>query len=97
MVVAKAWSSHCEPSSSNSSLNTPLIPRSAAGKFLSSVLQNQKQLFHVAVADELKLLADDRDDAISRMFLSVGSDEASLHRCNNFFCLTIMSVCDFFC
>ncbi|KDP45280.1 hypothetical protein JCGZ_15145 [Jatropha curcas] len=81
VVVARAGSSHCEPSSSNSfSLNTPLEPRSAAGKFLSSVFQNQRQLFHVAVAEELKLLADDRDGAVSRMLLSSGSDEASLHR-----------------
>ncbi|XP_002531072.2 UV-B-induced protein At3g17800, chloroplastic isoform X1 [Ricinus communis] len=80
-VVARAGSSHCEPSSSSSfSLNTPLEPSSAAGKFLSSVFQNQRQLFHVAVADELKLLADARDDAVSRMFLSSRSDEASLHR-----------------
>ncbi|KAJ9169806.1 hypothetical protein P3X46_017957 [Hevea brasiliensis] len=78
VVVAKAGSSHCEPSSS--SLNTPLEPRTAAGKFLSSVFQNQRELFHVAVADELKLLADDRDGAVSRMFLSSDSDEAFLHR-----------------
>lgn len=82
IVVARAGSSsHCEPSSSSSSsLNTPLELRSAAGKFLSGVFQNQKQLFHVAVADELKLLADDRDSALSRMVRSSGSDEASLHR-----------------
>ncbi|CAK7349404.1 unnamed protein product [Dovyalis caffra] len=80
VVVARAGSSHCEPSSSNSSLNTPLELRSEAGKFLSGVFQNQRQLFHVAVADELKLLADDRDSSLSRMLLSSGSDEASLHR-----------------
>ncbi|KAJ9176626.1 hypothetical protein P3X46_011917 [Hevea brasiliensis] len=78
VFVARAGFSHCEPSSS--SLNTPLEPCSAAGKFLSSVFQNQRQLFHVAVADELKLLAEDRDGAVSRMFLSSGSDEAFLHR-----------------
>lgn len=78
IVVARAGSSQCEPSSS--SLNTPLELRSGAGKFLSGVFQNQRQLFHVAVADELKLLSDDRDGAVSRMFLSSGSDEASLHR-----------------
>ncbi|KAJ6710978.1 F21O3.2 PROTEIN [Salix koriyanagi] len=80
IVVARAGSSsHCEPSSS-SSLNTPLELRSSAGKYLSGVFQNQRQLFHVAVADELKLLADDRDSASSRMVRSTGSDEASLHR-----------------
>ncbi|KAJ6334016.1 hypothetical protein OIU76_008437 [Salix suchowensis] len=78
IVVARAGSSsHCEPSSS---LNTPLELRSSAGKYLSGVFQNQRQLFHVAVADELKLLADDRDSASSRMVRSAGSDEASLHR-----------------
>ncbi|KAF9688428.1 hypothetical protein SADUNF_Sadunf02G0196200 [Salix dunnii] len=80
IVVARAGSSsHCEPSSS-SSLNTPLELRSSAGNYLSGVFQNQRQLFHVAVADELKLLADDRDSASSRMVRSTGSDEASLHR-----------------
>ncbi|KAJ6403730.1 hypothetical protein OIU84_012020 [Salix udensis] len=84
IVVARAGSSsHCEPSSSSSSLNTPLELRSSAGKYLSGVFQNQRQLFHVAVADELKLLADDRDSASSRMVRSTGSDEASLHRSRN--------------
>ncbi|CAL1361681.1 unnamed protein product [Linum trigynum] len=87
VVVARAGSSHCEPSSSSSSsssssgsLNTPLEPRSAAGRFLSGVFQNQKQLFHLAVADELKLLAGERDDAAARLLRSSGSDEAVLHR-----------------
>ncbi|XP_050206742.1 UV-B-induced protein At3g17800, chloroplastic [Mercurialis annua] len=80
-VVARAGFSHCEPSSSSSSsLNTPLEPCSAAGKFLSSVFQNQRELFDVAVAEELKLLADDRNGAVSRMLLSSRSDEAFLHR-----------------
>ncbi|KAK4768208.1 hypothetical protein SAY87_003349 [Trapa incisa] len=68
--------SHCEPSS----LNTPLVPRTAVGKYLSRVLQNQPLLFLMAVADELKQLADDRDSAVTRMALSDGSDEACLHR-----------------
>ncbi|KAJ7961611.1 UV-B-induced protein, chloroplastic [Quillaja saponaria] len=75
-VVASAGASHCE----FSSLNSPLEPRSLAGKFLSSVLQNHRQLFHVAVTEELKLLADDREAAVARMVLSIGSDEACLHR-----------------
>ncbi|XP_075649516.1 UV-B-induced protein At3g17800, chloroplastic-like [Castanea sativa] len=82
-VIASAGASshHCESSSSsNSSLNSPLEQRSQAGKFLSSVLQNHRQLFHVAVTEELKLLADDRNAAVSRMLLSSHSDEASLHR-----------------
>ncbi|XP_018827790.2 UV-B-induced protein At3g17800, chloroplastic-like [Juglans regia] len=76
-VIASAGASHFEPSSS---LNSPLEPRSQPGRFLSSVLQNHRQLFHIAVVDELKLLADVRDGAVSRMRLSVGSDEACLHR-----------------
>ncbi|KAM4070440.1 hypothetical protein ACB094_12G166200 [Castanea mollissima] len=83
-VIASAGASshHCESSSSSnsSSLNSPLEQRSQAGKFLSSVLQNHRQLFHVAVTEELKLLADDRNAAVSRMLLSSHSDEASLHR-----------------
>lgn len=94
-VIASAGASshhHCESSSSSnsnsnssSSLNSPLEQRSQAGKFLSSVLQNHRQLFHVAVTEELKLLADDRNAAVSRMLLSSHSDEASLHRFLSFF------------
>ncbi|XWS47184.1 hypothetical protein CRYUN_Cryun14cG0131500 [Craigia yunnanensis] len=54
-----------------SSLNTPLQPRSAPGKFLSSVLQNQRQFFH---------FAGDRDASVARMFLGSDSDEACLHK-----------------
>ncbi|XP_010547130.1 PREDICTED: UV-B-induced protein At3g17800, chloroplastic-like [Tarenaya hassleriana] len=76
-VVATAGASRCDP---GSSLNAPLEPRSAQGRFLSSVLQNKRQLFHFAAADELKQLADDRESAVSRKLLSSGSDEACLHR-----------------
>ncbi|XWS31229.1 hypothetical protein CRYUN_Cryun23aG0059600 [Craigia yunnanensis] len=62
------------------SLNAPLEPRSAPGKLLSSVLQNQRQFFHFAAADELKKLACDRNAAVARMFLSSDPDEACLHR-----------------
>ncbi|XVF72311.1 hypothetical protein PTKIN_Ptkin12aG0110900 [Pterospermum kingtungense] len=75
-VKASAGASHC----GFSSLNAPLEPRSAPGKFLSTVLQNHRQLFHLAAADELKRLAYDRDFAVARMFLSSDSDEACLHR-----------------
>lgn len=78
-LVVAAGPSHCEPSS----LNTPLVPRTAVGKYLSGVLQNQPLLFHMAVAEELKRLADDRDSAVARMVLSDGSDEACLHRYNH--------------
>ncbi|CAN8265651.1 unnamed protein product [Cochlearia groenlandica] len=63
-----------------SSIDAPLLPRSAQGRFLSSVLMNKRPLFHFAVADLLKHLAKDKEAALSRMFLSSGSDEASLHR-----------------
>lgn len=76
-VVAAAGASHCE---SGSSLNAPLEPRSEAGRFLSSVLLNQRQFFRFAAGDELKHLADDRDAALNRMLLSTGSDEECLHR-----------------
>ncbi|KAF8105639.1 hypothetical protein N665_0157s0206 [Sinapis alba] len=62
------------------SLDAPLVPRSAQGKFLSCVLMKKRPLFHFAVADLLKQLAEDKEAALSRMFLSSGSDEASLHR-----------------
>lgn len=75
-VKASAGASHCE----FSSLNSPLEPKSHVGKFLSGVLQNHRQMFHVAVAEELKLLVDDRDAAAARMALTTGSDEDLLHR-----------------
>ncbi|KAE8695296.1 3-glucanase family protein [Hibiscus syriacus] len=75
-VRASAGASHCD----FSSLNAPLEPRSAPGKFLSGVLQNQRQVFHFAAADELKRLADDRDEAVARMSVCSDSDESCLHR-----------------
>ncbi|XP_028765339.1 UV-B-induced protein At3g17800, chloroplastic [Neltuma alba] len=75
-VKASAGASPCE----FSSLNSPLEPKSHVGKFLSGVLQNHRQMFHVAVAEELKLLVDDRDAAVARMALTAGSDEDMLHR-----------------
>ncbi|KAL5562171.1 hypothetical protein UlMin_031918 [Ulmus minor] len=75
-VVAVAGAGHCE----FSSLNSPLEPRTPAGKDLVSVLQNHPQLFKIAVDDELKLLADDRAGAIDRMNLSADSPWACLHR-----------------
>ncbi|KAK7395416.1 hypothetical protein VNO78_15974 [Psophocarpus tetragonolobus] len=75
-VRASAGRRHCE----FSSLNAPLEPRSDVGKFLGGVLQNRRQLFHVVVKEELKMLSDDRDSAFARMLLSQDSDEAMLHR-----------------
>ncbi|PON59342.1 hypothetical protein TorRG33x02_288260 [Trema orientale] len=75
-VIAGAGPSHCQ----FSSLNSPLEPRTPTGKDLIGVLQNHPQLFHLAVADELKQLADDRDDVLNRMILTAGSPDACLHR-----------------
>ncbi|KAK8711733.1 hypothetical protein V6N13_147000 [Hibiscus sabdariffa] len=75
-VKASAGPSHCD----FSSLNAPLEPRSATGKLLSGVLQNQRQFFHFAATDELKRLADDRDAAVARTLVDSDSDEACLHR-----------------
>lgn len=75
-VRASGGRRHCE----FSSLNAPLEPRSLVGKFLSGVLQNRRQLFHVVTKEELKLLSDDRDSAVARMLISHHSDEALLHR-----------------
>uniref|UniRef100_A0A5B7AH65 Putative F21O3.2 protein n=1 Tax=Davidia involucrata TaxID=16924 RepID=A0A5B7AH65_DAVIN len=76
IAVASAEASHCE----FSSLNTPLEPKSLAGKFLSGVLQNDREYFHVAVAKQLVQLAAHRDEAVARMNLTFGSSEACLHR-----------------
>lgn len=75
-VKASAGPSHCE----FSSLNSPLEPRSQVGKFLTGVLQNHPQLFHVVAKKELQHLSDDRDAAVARMLISQGSDEDTLHR-----------------
>ncbi|CAN1131054.1 UV-B-induced protein At3g17800, chloroplastic [Linum perenne] len=84
IIVARAGSSsssHCEPSSSSSgSLNIPIEPRSSTGKFIKDVFQNQRPLFHVAVREELKLLAGERDAALDRLSRTSDSDQAVLHR-----------------
>ncbi|KAK6940484.1 Protein of unknown function DUF760 [Dillenia turbinata] len=72
-------SSQCE-SWSGHSLNSPYEPRSVEGKYLSSVLQNQRGIFHVAVAETLYELNSGKDDAFARFNLSQGSDEACLRR-----------------
>lgn len=75
-VVASAEASHCD----FGSLNAPLEPQSPSGKYLSGVLQNRRQLFQLAVSDELKQLADDRDGASCRVSLTLDSDLAHLYR-----------------
>lgn len=63
-----------------SGLNTPLDPSSPAGLTLSTVLQNQRDQFHVAVAEQLHQLAAERDGATARMNLSLDSSDSCLHR-----------------
>ncbi|CAM8982939.1 unnamed protein product [Rhodiola kirilowii] len=63
-----------------SSLNTPLEPRSGAGRYLGGVLQNDRKLFDAAVVKELRRLSDDREAAVARKVASEGSHEASLYR-----------------
>lgn len=77
VMVAAAGNNQCEP---GSSFNAPLKPRTSQGRFLRGLLINKRHLFHYAAADELRLLAENREAALARMSLSFGSDEASLHR-----------------
>ncbi|KAF8094620.1 hypothetical protein N665_0358s0002 [Sinapis alba] len=77
VMVAKAGQNQYEP---GSSLNAPLKPRTVQGRFLRGLLLNKRHLFHYAAADELRLLADNREAALARMSLSFGSYEACLHR-----------------
>ncbi|KAK4440508.1 UV-B-induced protein, chloroplastic [Sesamum alatum] len=61
-------------------LNAPLEPRTPAGRFLSGVLLDDRDNFRVAARKELERLANERDEAAARLQLSLGSDEACLHR-----------------
>lgn len=78
VAVARAGaSSNCE----FSSLNTPLEPKSAPGKYLSGLLlSDDTEEFQDAVCKQLEQLAADRDGAFRRADLSSSSDEACLHR-----------------
>lgn len=76
--MASAGASHCGFNSLNT--NSPLQVQTLEGKNLSGVLQNHRQFFHISVKDELRLLSDDREEALARMTLSAGSDESLLHR-----------------
>ncbi|XP_043711327.1 UV-B-induced protein At3g17800, chloroplastic-like isoform X2 [Telopea speciosissima] len=77
IAAASAESSHC---GYRNEVDWPLEARSSAGKFLTSVLQNQRHLFDVAVTEQLNELAADRDGAIARKQHSEGSPESCLHR-----------------
>lgn len=61
-------------------LNAPLEPRTPSGKFLSGVLLDDRDNFQATARKELERLAADRDEAAARLQLSLGSDEACLHR-----------------
>lgn len=76
MVASSKNNSQCD----FSSLNTPLELKSPAGKLLSRVLQNDRKNFHHAVAGQLDHLVSERDEALARLSLSVGSSHASLYR-----------------
>lgn len=75
-LVASRSSSKCE----FGGLNAPLEPTTPAGRLLSTVLLNDRQYFHVAVQKQLEQLAYERDEALARMNLSLGSHEAFLHK-----------------
>ncbi|XP_055812974.1 UV-B-induced protein At3g17800, chloroplastic-like [Solanum dulcamara] len=76
LVASGSSSSKCE----FGGLNAPLEPTTPAGRLLITVLLNDRKYFHVAVQKQLEQLAYQRDEAVARMNLSLGSDEAFLHR-----------------
>ncbi|KAL1557513.1 UV-B-induced protein, chloroplastic-like [Salvia divinorum] len=78
IVVARARSSRskCE----FGGLHAPLEPRTPAGRLLSGVCLDDRGGFHAAARGELERLAVERDEAAARLQLSLGSDEACLHR-----------------
>ncbi|PIM99971.1 hypothetical protein CDL12_27527 [Handroanthus impetiginosus] len=61
-------------------LTAPLAPRTPAGRLLTSVLLDDCDNFQIAARKELERLANERDEAAARLRLSLGSDEACLHR-----------------
>ncbi|KAL8215093.1 hypothetical protein R6Q57_004542 [Mikania cordata] len=69
-------SSYCE----FSSLNTPIEPVTPAGRFLASVLLNERKAFRDAVAKTLEKLVADSDEAYARKVLTADSSDAVLHK-----------------
>ncbi|CAA0840544.1 Protein of unknown function (DUF760 [Striga hermonthica] len=61
-------------------LAAPLEPRTPTGRFLSGMLLDGRDGFQAAARKELQRLAAERDEAATRLQLSIGSDEACLHR-----------------
>ncbi|KAI3450820.1 hypothetical protein Pfo_007485 [Paulownia fortunei] len=76
VVASTSSTSKCE----FGGLNAPLEPRTPAGRFLTGVLLDDRDNFRVAARKELERLAAERDEAAARLQLSLGSDEACLHR-----------------
>lgn len=77
-IIRCTDASHCEFVTLSS--NSPLKLQTQVGNFLGGVLQNHKQLFHLSVNEELKILSHDREAAVARLALSAGSHEEVLHR-----------------
>ncbi|GAB2282439.1 hypothetical protein Dimus_016982 [Dionaea muscipula] len=74
------YGSSSNGSGGGSCLNSPLEPKTPVGRSLCRVLLDEPRSFHRAAYDALNRLSEDRDAAIARMTLCLGSDEASLHR-----------------
>ncbi|KAG8371697.1 hypothetical protein BUALT_Bualt13G0115200 [Buddleja alternifolia] len=81
IVVASTNSSSSSTSKCEyGGLNTPLEPKSPSGRFLSGVVLDDRDNFQVAARKELERLSAQRDESVARLQLSIGSDEACLHR-----------------
>ncbi|KAL3850437.1 hypothetical protein ACJIZ3_012319 [Penstemon smallii] len=76
LIVVARTSYKCE----YGGLSAPLEPRTPTGRILSGVLLDDRESFQVAARKELERLAAERNEAAARLQLSIGSDEACLHR-----------------
>lgn len=76
MVASANSASKCE----FGGLNAPLEPRTPVGRLLKGVLLDDRASFHDSARKELERLAAEREEAVARLQLSLGSDEACLHR-----------------
>ncbi|KAL7116181.1 hypothetical protein ACP275_04G227200 [Erythranthe tilingii] len=76
VVASSRSASKCE----FSGLSAPLVPTTPAGRFLTGVLLDDPGNFQITATEELRRLAAERDVVAARLQLSLGSDEACLHR-----------------
>ncbi|KAL8057966.1 hypothetical protein ABFX02_04G218200 [Erythranthe guttata] len=76
VVASSRSASKCE----FSGLSAPLVPTTPAGRFLTGVLLDNPGNFQITATEELRRLAAERDVVAARLQLSLGSDEACLHR-----------------